>query len=353
MKTNRLETPALIVERDTFYKNLDAMKSLLEGRKLSLRPHFKSNKSAFIAHEQMKYGAKGITCAKLGEAIDLADSGIDDILIANQITQPSKIARAAQLAHDCHMTVCVDNIDNVKALAKAAKEADSIIHCYVEYDIGMDRCGVVQPEQVVELAKAVKAETNLTFDGIQAYAGHISHVITEKERLDMTSDNSARLRRLLAMLDKAGVPARELSGGSTGTSVIKAEEDLYTELQAGSYIFMDGTYRQLGLPFENSLFVLATVVSVRGGVTVLDAGVKSCGMDQGEPTLVGMNAERIEANEEHIKLFGLDKQLNIGDKVRLIPGHCCSTVNLYDKIYLVDGDKVVDRIIVTSRGNSK
>ena len=353
MNINRIPTPALIVEADIFYKNLETMKGIFADKKVSLRPHYKSNKSSFIAHEQMKYGAKGITCAKLGEAIDLADSGIKDILIANQIVEESKINQVAQLALDCHLTVCVDNSDNVKALSKAAVNAGSTIHCYVEYDIGMDRCGVVNQDDVVALAREIKALDGLTFDGIQAYAGHISHVVGKDERLDMTSDNSAKLRQLLAKLEEAGIPARELSGGSTGTSLIKAEEGLYTEIQAGSYIFMDATYRDLALPFENSLFILATVVSTRGGVTVLDAGVKSCGMDQGNPVLVGMNAERIEANEEHIKLFGLDKELKIGDKVRLIPGHCCSTVNLYDKIYMVRNDQVTDRIIVTARGKSR
>ena len=353
MKIDRLETPALIVEREIFYKNMEAMAKLLEGRNIKLRPHFKSNKSAFIAHEQIKYGAKGITCAKLSEAVDLCDSGVEDILIANQITDSRKVSRLAQLALDCHITVCVDDLENVRALAKAAEETGSVIHCFVEYDIGMDRCGVMEIHQVVGLAKAIKAEKSLTFDGIQAYAGHISHVVGKDERLDMTESNSKKLHVLLDRLKEEGIPARELSGGSTGTSVIKAEEDLYTELQAGSYIFMDATYRDLNLPFENSLFLLATVVSVRDGVTILDAGVKSCGMDQGNPVPVGMNAGRIEANEEHIKLFDLDKKLKIGDKVRLIPGHCCSTVNLHDKLYLVEGDKVVDRIIVTSRGNSR
>ncbi|MBR5265300.1 MAG: hypothetical protein IKV63_01650, partial [Clostridia bacterium] len=157
---------------------------------------------------------------------------------------------------------------------------------------------------------------------------------------------------LLAKLKNAGMEARELSGGSTGTSLVKAEEDLYTELQAGSYIFMDATYRDLKLPFENSLFVLSTVVSTRGGLTVLDAGVKSCGMDQGNPIPVGIMAENIEANEEHIKLFKPDVSKNLGEKVMLIPGHCCSTVNLYDKIYFVDGGKVTNRIAVSSRGKS-
>ena len=121
-----------------------------------------------IAHLQIKNGAKGMTCAKLSEAIDLADCGIEDILIANQITEEKKIRRLADLAGDCHLTVCVDNKENISALSDAAKNAGTVIHCLVEYEIGMKRCGVETKEEVLELAKIIKNCENLTFDGIQA-----------------------------------------------------------------------------------------------------------------------------------------------------------------------------------------
>ena len=112
---------------------------------------------------------------------------------------------------------------------------------------------------------------------------------------------------------------------------------------------MDATYRNLGLPFENSLFLLTTVVSRGANRVMLDAGVKTCGMDQGEPALVTGTAQRIAANEEHIQLHGYTGSETVGDQLRLIPGHCCSTVNLHDKIYLVDGEKVVGRLLITAR----
>lgn len=353
MKLSQLETPALIVKEDILLKNAAAMKTLLEGTTLSLRPHFKSHKCAALAHQQILDGAIGMTCAKLSEAEDLADSGVEDILIANQIVEPAKIRRLANLAERCKLTVCVDDSENVAALASAAKNAGTMILCYVEYDIGMERCGVTEKEQVLALIRQIQSEENLLFTGIQAYAGHISHVEDVHQRKEMTQKNYEKLKALLQYLKDNGIAVPAVSGGSTGTAQIKAMEGLYTELQAGSYLFMDATYRQLGLPFENSLFVLSTVVSKRGELVVVDSGVKTCGVDQGMPTVQGCQPDHIVASEEHFQLHGVKESVNIGDKLLLIPGHCCSTVNLHDRIYIVRGDQVVDRIPVTGRGYGK
>ena len=353
MTIDRLSTPALLLEESVFLANRAAMKDLLAGSGLSLRPHYKSHKCAAIAKMQMADGAVGMTCAKLTEAEDLADCGIENILIANQITDPRKIRRGAELAGDCRLTVCMDNGDNIDAWEKAAAEAGTEVHCLVEYEIGMQRCGVAAPEEVLALAGRIAACSHLHFDGIQAYAGHLSHMADPAERKRLTGENSGKIRSLLAMLSAAGLPARVLSGGSTGTAAIKAADGLYTELQAGSYLFMDATYRTLGLPFGNALTVLSTVVSAGPGLVVADAGVKSCGVEQGMPVPVGITAEEIVASEEHFQLHRPDRLPAVGDKIRFVPGHCCSTVNLYDRIYVVDGDKVVDRITVSARGCSR
>lgn len=349
MNISRLPTPALILDVNVLKANAERMKRLLEGTRLSLRPHYKSHKCATIAKWQISDGAKGMTCAKLSEAEDLCDCGIEDILIANQITDPRKIRRLADLAGDCRLTVCVDREENVLALAAAAREAGTVIHCLVEFDIGMERCGVKSKEEVLTLAQTVLATAGVEFDGIQAYAGHISHVEDRGQREKMTAENYRILRELLAYLKENGVEVETVSGGSTGTAQIKAAEGLYTELQAGSYLFLDATYRELGLPFENSLFLLTTVVSKREGLTVVDAGVKTCGVDQGMPALKNGQVDHIVASEEHFQLHGYTGEETVGDRILLVPGHCCSTVNLHDKIYLVDGEKVIDRIPVTAR----
>jgi len=339
----------LIVDGNIFSANRKAMQELLAGTSLALRPHYKSHKCAALAHVQVADGAKGMTCAKLSEAEDLADSGIEDILIANQIAESAKIHRLADLAHKCRLTVCVDNGENISALSAAAGNAGSTIHCLIEYDIGMERCGVTEAQQVLALAQQIQKMPNLVFDGIQAYAGHISHVESMAQRKEATARNAEKVRQVIALLNAHDIAVNTVSGGSTGTAQIKAMEGLYTELQAGSYLFMDSTYALLNTPFRNSLFILSTVVSVREGLAVLDSGVKTCGVDQGMPVPVGFTAEYIVASEEHFQLHNPSKELKVGDKVLLIPGHCCSTVNLHDRIYLVENDRVVDRLEITAR----
>lgn len=350
MKITGLATPALVLDVNILKENAAQMKKLLTGTTLQLRPHYKSHKCAAIAKWQIANGAVGMTCAKVSEAEDLCDAGIEDILIANQIVDPVKIRRLADLAGNCHLTVCVDSAENADALSKAAAACGNIIYCFVEYDIGMDRCGVVTKEAVLTLAKHIAGCPNLVFAGIQAYAGHISHMEDITERKERTAENYEKLRVLLAYLKENGVEVKTVSGGSTGTAQIKAAEGLYTELQAGSYLFMDATYRTLDLPFRNSLFVLTTVVSRREDLTVVDAGVKTCGVDQGMPVPEKGSVRQIVASEEHFQLHGYSETVAVGGQIRLIPGHCCSTVNLHDKIYLIDGEKVIDRIPVTARG---
>lgn len=350
MKLSGLSTPALVVDVNILKANAEAMKNILEGRDLKLRPHYKSHKCAALARWQLENGAMGMTCAKLSEAQDLCDMGVEDILIANQVVDPAKIRALADLANNCRLTVCVDTAENVAALSAAAKAAGSVIHCLVEFEIGMARCGVTEEEAVLALARQIENSENLVFDGIQAYAGHISHVEDPALRQEMTAANYEKLRKLLTFLQENGVAVTTVSGGSTGTSQIKAAEGLYTELQAGSYLFMDAVYRNLGLPFENALFLLTTVVSRREGLTVVDAGVKTCGVDQGMPVPSAGAVKEIVASEEHFQLHGYTENPAVGEKIFLIPGHCCSTVNLHDKIYLVDGDTVVGRMAVTARG---
>lgn len=350
MNINGILTPALIVDEKLFNENKDKMKSLLKGKALKLRPHYKSHKCAEIAREQISDGAVGMTCAKLDEAKDLCDAGIENILIANQIVDKKKIYDLASIALNCTLTVCVDNEENVKDIESAAASLGSCVHCLIEYEIGMERCGVASKEEVARLAKLIISCPHLSFDGIQAYAGHISHEVSIEQRRDLTEANFRKIKELLSYLERQGIEVKTLSGGSTGTSLIKADMGLYTELQAGSYLFMDSTYKELDLPFKNSLFILATVVSVNDRITVIDAGVKSCGVDQGMPECVGFTVSHIVASEEHLQLHNPSKEFKIGDKVMLVPGHCCSTVNLHEKLYFVNDGKVTRRVAVTARG---
>ena len=357
MKIFDLPTPALIADDNLITENMRRMNEILRGKSVRLRPHYKSHKCAALAHRQIEAGAIGMTCAKLSEALDLAYSGVNDILIANQIVEPAKIRQLATLAGMCRLMICVDDADNARALSKAAVDAGTTIHCLVEYDIGMNRCGVRSPEAYLELAGIITKLPNLTYDGIQAYAGYASHMVSTNERTETTRANMRKVSDLADYLYRNGIQAAVVSGGSTGTAAIKAEDTVYTELQAGSYLFMDSTYSELDVPFRNSLFVLATVVSKNSGTVILDAGVKGIGADQNDPVILDRTGKQISGrvvlNEEHLKLYDSGWNASAGEKVLVIPGHCCSTVNLYDDIYLYSADTITGRIPVTARGKSQ
>lgn len=353
MKVSQIETPALIVEKHIFDENMAAMSRLLEHTSMALRPHYKSHKCVTIAKLQLAAGAKGITCAKLSEAEDLAQAGVGDILIGNQVVQPEKIGRLAVLAGKTRLTVCVDSPDNVLQLEQAMSAQGSTLYVLVEYEIGMQRCGVEAHAQVVELARLIAAQSHLRFEGVQAYAGHMAHQKDRAVRQQSAEAIEMDLRALKTELTAAGLPPKEISGGSTGTVELKPGDSVYTEMQCGSYLFMDRAYGELNLGFQNALFLLTTVISTKPDRIVTDGGVKSLGMDQGDPVFVGYEGLPINMSEEHGQVKAPGHTARVGDKIRYIPGHCCTTINLHDVLYLVDGEDVADIWPVTSRGKAQ
>ena len=353
MLESQIETPALVLDMDVFEENRRTVMDFLESRNLKLRPHYKSHKCTAIAHLQMQDGAKGICCAKVSEAEDLIASGIDDVLIANQITDLPKVSRVAALAGCCHLTVCVDQAQNINDLSAAACLQGTVIHCLVEYDIGMIRCGVRSFDEVYALVKQIAAAPNLSFEGIQAYAGQLSHHMDDNTRRVRSLEIEAELGKLKGFLEERGIPVKEVSGVSTGTVFNRPQCSVYTEIQAGSYIFMDACYGAMKLGLGNALFVLSSVISLSGGLIITDAGRKSVGVDQGKPFFTAFPEKEIDFSEEHSSVVREGTQSAIGDRLRMVPGHCCTTANLHDCIYFVRNGKVVDRVPVTSRGKSR
>lgn len=352
MRLAQLETPALILDMDAFLRNLERMQVFLQGSGASLRPHYKCHKCPDIVRFQLEHGARGITCAKLGEAEDAADAGIEDILIANQVVQPSKLPRLAELAKKCRLTVCVDCAENIAQLAAAACAARARVYCYVEFDTGMRRCGVTDFAAVETLIRRIGESPFLTYAGIQAYAGHLSHMEDAALRQAASDTVDDTLKALRQYLSDRGIAPGEISGVSTGTALCKKPGDIYTEFQCGSYAFMDAAYNHMDLPFENALFVLGSVVSCREDWIVTDAGIKTLGVDQGPPVALGFAAAEVGMSEEHCTLYMRESGLRLNDKVKFIPGHCCTTMNVYDKLYVYSGDRVIGRFQITGRGRS-
>lgn len=352
MNINNLQTPALIVEMDIFNKNTAIMKDFLENTNMKLRPHYKTHKCTTLAHLQIAAGAKGISCAKLGEAEDLADAGIENILIANQVIERNKIARVAYLANCCYLTVCVDNPQNIADLEAAAAFENSIIHCLIEYEIGMRRCGVGTHEEFYALAKQIDDCPHLVFEGIQAYAGNLAHEVDYNIRKEESEKVEIRLRKLIGFMKDKGLPVKEVSGVSTGTLEFRPKNTVYTEAQPGSYIFMDTSYNRLNLKFENSLFVLSTIISANENFVTTDAGLKTLGVDQEMPVIRNWPKSSLRMSEEHSTVSTEEGKAVVGDRVYIIPGHCCTTVNLHDHIYLIRKGNVIDKVPITSRGKS-
>lgn len=351
MKVKDLETPALVVIQDRMEYNLNRMIGMLGG-KAKLRPHYKSHKCPEIAAMQIAAGAKGITCAKLSEAEDLVLYGISDILIANQIVQPSKILRLAALARCSNITVCVDSEENIRAISDAASAAGSTVNLYIELDVGMKRCGIEEFSEFYRLACIIESLPGVTYGGIQAYAGNLSHEYDKEKREKEAYTNRERVNALAYYLEQRGIKNREISGGSTGTSYLKADGSVYTEIQAGSFMFMDRAYSRMELGFRNSLFVIATVISVKEDRVVIDAGMKSIATDQGEPLICGWDHDSVSMSEEHATFYGKHR-FKVGDMVMVIPGHSCTTVNLYDDLYFIQGENVLRKLSVTGRGKSR
>jgi D-serine deaminase-like pyridoxal phosphate-dependent protein len=335
-----IETPALLVDLDALEANIRLMADWFRGRRARLRPHFKTHKSPAIAHRQVAAGAKGICCAKLSEAEVLVASGITDVLIANQVVDPAKIARLAGLARGgAKVTVCADNHANVAELSKAASRVGTVLRVLVEVDVGMNRCGVRTADEALALARTIAGSPGLLFEGIQAYEGHLVQLVDREARRAGVREMADRVGRIKAMMEADGLAVNEVSGAGTATYDITGDDTIWTEIQAGSYVFVDTSYRPMGLPFREALSVLATVVHKRPGVAVTDAGMKVISTDHGPPSVKGDPGLEVRLNEEHGIVSDPADELSYGRKIELVPGHCCTTVNLHDRYHcLRDGN---------------
>ncbi len=353
---DQIDTPALLVDYDKLLANIRRMAEFFVDRPAKLRPHAKTHKCVEIARLQLEHGAVGITCAKLGEAEALADGGIADILVANQIVGPIKIARLVRLARRCQIAVAVDDPENVRQLSDACAAAGVSVRCLVEVDIGMGRCGVEAGPAALELARLVDESPGLVFGGLQAYEGHLQEIVPFDQRRQRARADMQKAIDTRALIEEAGLPVGVISGAGTGTHAITGVMLGVDEVQAGSYATMDGNYRKVGAPFENALTVLTTVVSRPHPETaIVDAGLKAVTPEFGEPTPVMRGITYTEFSEEHgtLQVVGAARRLRIGDTLQLIPAHGCTTINLYDSLHIIKDGHLRDVWAVAGRGRSQ
>ena len=336
MREDDIDTPALVLDLDAFEHNLDRMAGLLAPTGTRLRAHAKTHKSPVIAHQQMRRGAVGQCVQKVGEAEILAWGGVPDILVSNQVMGDQKLARFAALSGIARVAICVDHADQVDRLAQAGSDAGRRLIALVEIDVGAARCGVSPGPEAVAMAERIAASPHLRFGGLQAYQGSAQHLRTPEQRAAAIGRAVDDSRRTVEQLRQRGLACDIVGGAGTGTFEIEAASGVYTEIQAGSYAFMDADYARnhggTSQGFRHALFVLATVMSqARPGLAVVDAGHKAVPTDSGMPVPVREHLRYTGASDEHGKLEWTEGEgARLGEKLRLIPGHCDPTVDRFD-----------------------
>lgn len=360
-----LPTPALLLDLDAFEFNVNKMVGYVKGKGRAIRPHGKTHKCPEIAKRLVQAGAVGACAAKLSEAEVFAQHGVRGILVTTAVVGPYKIERAVRLAKLAPDTIfCVDNIKNATDMNEAAKAAKVRLNIAIDLFVS-GRTGITPGEPAVRLAEAMQPLSNLKFTTIQSYAGNASHVMGWEARNKFSREVMARAVETRQMINKKGIECTHLTGGSTGTYNIDSDIDGITELQPGSFMFMDVDYNRIGGKdgafygdFKNSLTVYTTVVSKpTDELAIVDGGLKAFSTDKPFPPRHKTEEGITYAfgGDEHGKLtFAKSaKVLNVGDKAEFVIPHCDPSVNLYDKIFCLRGDNVEAVWRVAARGMSQ
>jgi D-serine deaminase-like pyridoxal phosphate-dependent protein len=348
---NEVPTPALILDLDVARRNIAEMARRMSTMPARLRPHVKLHKSPQIARIQVEAGAIGVSTATVWEAGVMARAGIANILIANQVVGREKIAALAAAAHLTSMTVAVDDVRNLDDLSAAACAAGSEIGVLVEVDVGMGRSGARSADEARHLAAHASRLPGLRFLGVMGYEGHCMLEPDRELRVAKARAAMDHLVHTVDVLAAAGFACPVVSAGGTGTYDITGRNPRVTELQAGSYVFMDAFHGSLVPDFDVALTVAATVISRHGNLMVLDVGRKAIGTDLTMPRPVGHVADLTFIHEEHSG-FTVDGgcPLGVGDCVELVTGYGPTTVNLYEAYNVVSNGVVVDVWPVLARG---
>lgn len=352
-RRGELTTPALLLDLAVVRENIATMAAALRGP-TRLRPHAKSHKCVQIAELQIEAGAAGLTTATVWEAAAMARAGVADLLIANEVVGEEKTLCLADIAGIAKVTVAIDHLQNAEAVSAAARRAGAQIGVLIDIDVGMNRCGVRTAEEAVVLARKVVSLPGLKLRGVMGYEGHC---VLEVNRAVRAREAHEAMQTLLATVDALvaeGFNIDVVSAGGTGTYDLTGADPRVTEIQAGSYVFMDATRLPVAPAFGVGLTVLGTVVSRTANTAVLDCGKKAVGADFTLPRLKALDLPARACAEEHL-LFDVDRScaLEVGDRVEVIPGYCPTTVNLHEVYHVIEGDAVVDIWPVLTPGTGR
>ena len=363
---DQLPTPALTIDLDIFDANIAKMQSHLNAAGLGLRCHTKMHKSPIIARKQIAAGAIGVCCATISEAEVMLAGGITKILITSPVVTDDKILRLlAMCQKSSEVEIVVDYIQGADRISELAGEMKLNIGVLVDLDPGMGRTGIEPGQKALELVRHIgEACPNLTFNGLQMYMGNCMHVQGFEKRRDKYLHLISKGIETKELLESNGIQVPVFSGGGTGTYDIDAELGALTDLQAGSYAFMDVEYRDIGgqgtetfVDFEPSLFSLVTAISKpQERLITVDAGIKCLATDTGYPEFRDVEGATYHfGGDEHgiIQLNNSSRQINLGDRLSVITPHCDPTVNLYDYYYPYRQGMVTEIWPISARGRSQ
>jgi len=363
MNKYELDTPVAVIDLDIMQKNISEMANIAKNSGVQLRPHVKTHKVPEIASMQLKAGANGIACAKLGEAEVMVDAiGVNDIFIANLIVGEQKIERLLKLSEKARISVGVDSVNVAQPISDSAKKRGVKIPVIIKVDTGLHRIGVPHGEPAVELAKKIDKMAGLVFGGIYTHEGHAYGLTEPNQAKSLALEAGQMMIQTAEMIRKAGIEVKTISVGSTPTARISCTINGITEVRPGTYIFNDYFEMRLGVATENdcALTILATVISVPADErAVIDAGTKSFTSDKAQAfgvygLIKGMpDVSLVRAYEEHGVLNTPKNKFRVGDKVEIIPNHVCPAVNLFDELVALRNDKVEAIWKVSARGKLK
>jgi 3-hydroxy-D-aspartate aldolase len=360
-----IQTPCLVLDLDALERNIIKMGQFAKDKNMRHRVHGKMHKSVDVALLQEKLGGScGVCCQKVSEAEAFVRGGIKDVLVSNQVRDPAKIDRLARLPKlGARAICCVDDLANIADLSAAAVKHGTQIECLVEIDCGAGRCGVQSTEDVVAIATAIDAAEGLKFAGLQAYQGAMQHLDDYQERKAKIEIAVAMVAEAVVALKSVGLECDIVGGGGTGSYYFEGESGVYNELQCGSYAFMDADYGRIldrdgkridQGEWQNALFLLTSVMShAKADKAICDAGLKAQSVDSGLPVIFGRtDVEYVKCSDEHGVIADPDGVLKVGDKLKLVPGHCDPTCNVHDWYVGVRNGKVEALWPITARGKA-
>ena len=349
-RRHELTTPALILDLELLRKNIRTMAEWTRSH-AKVRPHTKIHKCVEIARLQVAAGAVGLTTATVWEALVMARAGLDNILIANELIGDEKLRLLAEAARETHFIVAVDSRVGAEALSNAAVAAGARIGVLLDIDVGLRRGGIRTQVEACALAPELIRLPGIVFRGVMGYEGHVVEEHNREIRARQAAEAMERLIACVDLLERAGFEIEIVSAGGTNTYDMTGANPRVTELQAGSYVFMDTTYGPITPAFKPALSILGTVISRNEKTALLDCGTKVLAMDLGPPALMKPCAKIRAVHEEHTLLdVEDDRLLPVGEPVEMIVGYCGGTVNANDVYYVVENDEVVDVWPILARG---